>query len=381
MSAAASSLRLAARRCQSGLTSKQSPLLRSFTTSSSRLEESTPTDPKEPAPAASLNPEDAQWARFEKTIESIRHGKLESATASIVNRHMTEAQRRKRPATVAQQKQKQGLLNMNEKDFIEDPEFEEDDVTAMAHGDLQQHREFREYARLMAWEMPLLTKMAKPFVPPNQSQVLRFRYTTYMGEEHPAEKKVVVEFCPDDIPGLEPVQKDKLKKLVGVRFNPETQIVKMSSEMFESQAQNKRYLGDLVDSLVREAKDPKDTFEDVPLDTRHHTFKTKPKFPREWRITPERQSQLEAGRAEALKLDQARMESGLLVDGGAFVREAHAQAAKLAGAAKLAEPAMVAGRGKAPKKVQDRHAAARRIAQLEAREAKKLTICLQSYTN
>lgn len=75
-----------------------------------------------------------------------------------------------------------------------------------------------------------------------------------MGEEHLAEKKVVVEFCPDDIPGLEPVQKDKLKKLVGVRFNPETQIVKMSSEMFESQAQNKRYLGDLVDSLVREAK-------------------------------------------------------------------------------------------------------------------------------
>lgn len=98
------------------------------------------------------------------------------------------------------------------------------------------------------------TEMAKPFVPPNQSQVLRFRYTTYMGEDHPAEKKVVVEFCPDDIPGLEPVQKDKLKKLVGVRFNPETQIVKMSSEMFESQAQNKRYLGDLVDSLVREAK-------------------------------------------------------------------------------------------------------------------------------
>ena len=44
------------------------------------------------------------------------------------------------------------------------------------------------------------------------------------------------------------------------------------------------------------------------------------------------------------------MESGLLVDGGAFVREAHEQAAKLAGAMKLAEPVMV-GRGKAAKKV------------------------------
>lgn len=75
-----------------------------------------------------------------------------------------------------------------------------------------------------------------------------------MGEEHPAEKKVVVEFCPGDIPKLTPVQKDKLKKLAGVRYNPETEIIKLSSEMFESQAQNKRYLGDLVDSLVREAK-------------------------------------------------------------------------------------------------------------------------------
>ena len=74
-----------------------------------------------------------------------------------MNRHMTEAQRRRRPATVPQKKQKLGLLNMNVKDSIEDPEFEEDDVSALAHGDLEQQREYRKYARLMAWEMPLLT--------------------------------------------------------------------------------------------------------------------------------------------------------------------------------------------------------------------------------
>jgi small subunit ribosomal protein S35 len=96
--------------------------------------------------------------------------------------------------------------------------------------------------------------MAKPFVPPTQKEVLRFRYTTYMGEEHPAEKKVVLEFCPNDMPDLTPVQLSKLKKLVGVRYNPKTDIVKMSCEMFESQAQNKRYLGDLVDTLLREAR-------------------------------------------------------------------------------------------------------------------------------
>ena len=83
---------------------------------------------------------------------------------------------------------------------------------------------------------------------------LRFRYTTYMGEQHPAEKKVVLEFTPADMPNLTEIQRDKLRKLVGVRYNPETDIVKMSCEMFETQTQNKRYLGDLVDKLLEEAR-------------------------------------------------------------------------------------------------------------------------------
>ena len=96
--------------------------------------------------------------------------------------------------------------------------------------------------------------MAKPFEPPTVDEPLRFRYTTYMGEQHPAEKKVVLEFCPADMRDLTMIQRDKLRKLVGARYNPETDIVRMSSEMFETQAQNKRYLGDLVDSLLQEAK-------------------------------------------------------------------------------------------------------------------------------
>lgn len=74
-----------------------------------------------------------------------------------------------------------------------------------------------------------------------------------MGEFHPAEKKVVVELSPRDLPLTEP-QQLKLKKLAGPRFNPETEIVRMSCEMFENQAQNKRYLGDLVEKLIAEAK-------------------------------------------------------------------------------------------------------------------------------
>lgn len=75
-----------------------------------------------------------------------------------------------------------------------------------------------------------------------------------MGEQHPAEKKVVLEFCTEDMRDLTQVQREKLMKLAGPRYNPETDIIKMSCEMFESQAQNKRYLGDMVETLLKEAK-------------------------------------------------------------------------------------------------------------------------------
>lgn len=74
-----------------------------------------------------------------------------------------------------------------------------------------------------------------------------------MGEFHPAERKVVVEFCPDDL-DLTGVQRRKLMKLAGPRYNPEKGVIKMSCESFEHPAQNKRYLGDLIAKLIAEAK-------------------------------------------------------------------------------------------------------------------------------
>lgn len=75
-----------------------------------------------------------------------------------------------------------------------------------------------------------------------------------MGEFHPADRKVVVEFCPNDLADLTELQRMKLKKLAGARYNPEKDIVKMSCEKFEHQAQNKRYLGDTVQKLIAAAK-------------------------------------------------------------------------------------------------------------------------------
>lgn len=159
-----------------------------------------------------------------------------------------------------------------------------------------------------------LSEFAKPFVPPKDNEVLRWRYTTYMGESHPAERKVVVQFAPDDLK-LAPVQTEKLKKLAGPRYNPETELVKISCESYEHQAQNKLYLTGLVDDLIAAAKDPKDTFEDVPLDLRHHRIKEKPKFPVEWRMTDERRLQLDEQRKVAAIADIQKAKGGLLVDG------------------------------------------------------------------
>lgn len=157
-------------------------------------------------------------------------------------------------------------------------------------------------------------EFAKPFEPPKEDEVLRWRYTTYMGEAHPAERKVVVQFAPDDLK-LTAIQASKLKKLAGVRYNPETEIIKISCESYEHQAQNKAYLANLVDDLIAAAKDPKDTFEDVPLDLRHHQVKEKPKFPKEWRLTKERRLQLDEHRTQAAIADIQKAEGGLLVDG------------------------------------------------------------------
>ncbi|KAL8854083.1 MAG: hypothetical protein Q9221_001206 [Calogaya cf. arnoldii] len=217
-----------------------------------------------------------------------------------------------------------GLMAMgeiDEQDSGEDEDFEGDDITSVAHGELEQHREIREYARIAAWEMPMLSKLAKPFVLPSKDKPLRFRYTTYMGETHPAAKKVVLEFCTCDLPDLSEAQRIKLVKLIGVRYNPETDLVKMSCEMFETQAQNKRYLGDLVDTLMAEAKDASDMFEDVPLDFRHHKAKPKFEFPEQWKLTEERRAQLEENRRQRELREKEREDAGRLVDGAKVLEQ------------------------------------------------------------
>ncbi|KAJ5292554.1 TPMT family [Penicillium atrosanguineum] len=201
-----------------------------------------------------------------------------------------------------------------------DEEINDDEITAMAHAELELHREVREYARIAAWDMPMLSKLAKPFTLPPDTHILRFRYTTYMGEQHPAEPKVVVELASKDLSPkyLSEAQRQTFLKLVGTRYNPQTDIVKMSSEQFGSRAQNKRYLADIINSLIKEAKTG-DAYTDIPLDLRHHKPKTRVQFPEAWNMTEERRQQLAARRAERIAAEKER---AAIVDGGKVISHA-----------------------------------------------------------
>lgn len=126
-----------------------------------------------------------------------------------------------------------------------------------------------------------------------------------MGEDHPAARKVVLEFTTTDLATsikLTTAQCEKLAKLLGPRYDPLTDTARMSAEKFEHAAQNKRYLGDVLSSLIREARNADDMFADVPLDTRHvekrsrvrkEARKEARRFPREWLVDAQRVPQLQ----------------------------------------------------------------------------------------
>ncbi|KAF1967085.1 hypothetical protein BU23DRAFT_559638 [Bimuria novae-zelandiae CBS 107.79] len=212
-----------------------------------------------------------------------------------------------------------GFWGEGEESLGKDEDYYGDDLTSLGHGELEQHRELREYARLIAWELPLLHQLARPFELPTAATPFRFRYTSYLSESHPAINKVVVEFSPSDMPNLSPAQRAKLIKLAGVRYNPSSDIIKMSCEQFDTQAQNKRFLGETIAALLKEAEHGKDLFEDVPFDFRHHKPKVRHEFPKEWILTEERKKYLEEKRAQTLQLEERKANNEGLVDGKLIV--------------------------------------------------------------
>lgn len=160
-------------------------------------------------------------------------------------------------------------LNVNQPIQEAHRPFKYDDIPALGHLQLRNHRVQRQYNRIAAYELPQLSQFAQPYRKRTEKQAVRLRYTTYFGEQHPAESKVVASFKTSDLKDLTEAQRHKLRLLAGVRYDHETDVVKISATAFSEAAQNVTYIGEILRNLLKEAKDSKDTFADIPLRTSH----------------------------------------------------------------------------------------------------------------
>ncbi|KAG9066538.1 37S ribosomal protein S24, mitochondrial [Linnemannia hyalina] len=163
-------------------------------------------------------------------------------------------------------------------------DFQFDDSSTIGYDRMEAQREVRKYLRITKYELPKLKAFVKPFQAPTNTQILRFRTTTYLGESnHPAGPKVVMTVDTKSLP-LTNVELHKFLLLVGSRYNPVNNEIKMSCEKFQDRSQNFKWLSDTLDKLINEAKKEPETVSDVPLDLRHAARSIKPKvrFPKEW---------------------------------------------------------------------------------------------------
>jgi small subunit ribosomal protein S35 len=67
--------------------------------------------------------------------------------------------------TMPRETGKRGFWAEGEEDLGPDEDYFGDDLTSHGHGELEQHRELREYARLIAWELPLLSRTLISMLP------------------------------------------------------------------------------------------------------------------------------------------------------------------------------------------------------------------------
>ena len=172
MVSAASALRMAARRCQQcrittrPVVSAVTPF-RAFSASAFQRREMDPelaaliAEVTKEIEEAKESPSEKELAQLvEDTGEIIRSEEVRDDVAEFTMSIAEEEDRRRKPILAPKYEvKKQGLMAMGEEpgEGQEDPEFEEDDITSIAHGQLEQHREYREYMRIAAWEMPLLS--------------------------------------------------------------------------------------------------------------------------------------------------------------------------------------------------------------------------------
>ncbi|KAH9937198.1 mitochondrial ribosomal subunit protein-domain-containing protein [Fomitopsis serialis] len=177
-----------------------------------------------------------------------------------------------------------GLEALDDSLLEENEQYDALDTGSAGHLRLQQQRRVLYYWRLIEHEMPNLVAYRKPFVPPSSSAPLVVRSIAYGGEEHPASLKRTIVVPVARLPLKDEAAIHKFKLLTGSRWTPEPPVnsgispleespehgyFSVSCEDFPMPAQNLKWASDALDRLLTEANNTKDSFVDVPLDTRH----------------------------------------------------------------------------------------------------------------
>ena len=105
--------------------------------------------------------DDEEEAHFSTpAVQSRINAEISSAFSEYL-KEMEEPRRRK-------EKFVPGIMAMGEDDEEgtgEDDDFKQDDISSTAHANLGLERDVREYARIAAWEMPLLSRDCSPLSP------------------------------------------------------------------------------------------------------------------------------------------------------------------------------------------------------------------------
>lgn len=182
---------------------------------------------------------------------------------------------------------------VTEGEYMEDPlePYGFDENPTSAQDIVRDFRDLMEFNRKAAFELPQLAKYRKPYTPVNKSETpVTYKYTRFLGEQHPGERKVVVSLKLSDLNLTEPAQ-HKFKLLAGSRYDHRTDEFLMSSDKFLEPAQNASFLSDVLSDLIKESNTNPEEFADIPLDKRHTEAKYAKKqrknrqpvqFPPEW---------------------------------------------------------------------------------------------------
>ena len=182
---------------------------------------------------------------------------------------------------------------VTEGEYMEDPlePYGFDEYPTGAQDIVRDFRDLMAFNRKAAFELPQLAQFRKEYKPtPRTESPVTYKYTRFIGESHPGERKVVLQLKLKDLQ-LSAAAEHKFKLLAGSRYDHKTDVLLMSSDRYLEPAQNASFLSDVLDDLVRECNNKPEEYADVPLDKRHTIAKYSKKqrknknyipFPKDW---------------------------------------------------------------------------------------------------